>query len=205
MSLIMDAARIKDESPAEEKHKVIGPADRMEIEIEKLESDDEFTSNINNYVGTALEMDASDSEQAKQKKEEPKKTKKRIVIDTKKLKDLIKALKQDLGEGLLSLDIFVSVSGKSLAGFNTNSQVNSLFNRLTGSVRNALKKSEFPGLGSYYILDLEDGKMVVVIPFFECQCGMLIDPGKIQIALLFDVVIPQVFGTFDKAFKRRDV
>jgi CheY-like chemotaxis protein len=206
MSLILDAARIKDEAPAEKEDRmVIGPADIIEIEIEKLENDDEFTSNVDKDVGTALGSSTSGLDEAEHDKGEIKKTKRRIIIDLKKLKDSVKILKQDLGEGLLAMDIFVSADGKSLAGFNTNPQANKLFNELTGFLKGALNKSEFPGLGSYYILDLEDGKMIIVIPFFECQCGMLVDRSKTQIGLLFNAAIPQVISTLEKSLKRQDI
>ncbi len=206
MSLIMDAARIKDESPVEkEDQSVIGPANILEIEIEKLENDDEFTLNIDDDAGTALENSKTGLDEAQQDKGEIKKTKKRIIIDVKRLKDSVEILKQDLGEGLLAIDIFASTGGESLAGFNTNPQAYKFFNELTGLLKGALKKSEFPGLGSYYILDLKDGKMIIVIPFFECQCGILVDRSKTQIGLLFNVVIPQIISTLEKSLKRQDI
>lgn len=206
MSLIMDAARVKDESPeSKEDLKNIRPNDTIEIEIEKLQTDGEFGLNIAREVGTALEGGKSSLDKAKQDKDEIKKTKKRIIIDVKKLKDSVKILKRDLGEGLLAIDIFVSAGGKSLAGFNTDPHAYELFNEITRFLKGALKKSDFPGLGRYYILDLEGGKMIIVIPFFECQCGMLVDRGKIQIGLLFNVVIPQVVSVLEKSLKRQDI
>jgi len=206
MSLIMDAARVKDESPVTKQDiKKIRPNDTIEVEIEKLHIDDEFTSNIDKEVGIALQGSKSGSVEAGQDKREVKKTKKRIIIDVKTLKDYVNSLKQDLGEGLLLMDISVSAAGKSLAGFNTNPSAYQFLNELTGFLKGALKKSEFPGLGSYYIIDLDDGKMIIVIPFFECQCGMLVDRGKTQIGRLFSVVIPQVISTLEKSLKREDV
>jgi CheY-like chemotaxis protein len=206
MSLIMDAARIKDETPEEDEDRsVIAPSNIMEIEVEKLENADEFTLNIDGDVGTVLENGKSSLNEAEQDKREIKKTKKRIIIEVKKLKDFVKVLKRDLGEGLLAIDIFVSADGKSLAGFNTNLQANRFFNQVTGFLKGALNKSEFSGLGSYYILDLEDGKMIIVIQFFECQCGILVDRDKIQIGHLFNAVIPQVISTLEKSLKRQDI
>jgi CheY-like chemotaxis protein len=207
MSLIMDAARIKDESPAiKESRKEPGPDDTIEIEIEKLENDEEeFTLDMGRDVEASLTSRKAGPKDVKEDKGEIKKTKKRIIINVKKLKDSIEILKRNLGESLLAIDIFTSNGEKSLAGYNTNQQACALFNQLTGFLKGALKKSEFPGLGKYYILDLADGKMIIVIPFGECQCGMLVDRGKTQLGLLLNVVIPQIISALEKAITRQDV
>jgi len=207
MSLIMDAARIRDEKPEEqEDRKMIAPADTMEIEIEKLENDDGFTFTIDGEVGPAPENGHSGLEEAEKEKGEIGKTKKRrIIIDIKKLKNCIEKLKQDLGEGLLAIDIFISANGKSLAGFKASPQANELFNQITEFLKQILDKSQFSGLGSYYVLDLKDRKMLIVIPFFECQCGLLVDRNKTQIGLLFNTVIPQIMSTLEESLKRQEI
>ena len=208
MSLIMDAARInKDKSPAKKKdRKEPGPKDTIEIEIEKLENDEgEVTLDMGRDVEASLTSRKSGPKDVKEDKGKIKKTKKRIIVNVKKLKDSIEILKRDLGESLLAIDIFTSAGGKSLAGYNTNQQACALFNQLTGFLKGALKKSEFPGLGKYFILDLADGKKIIVIPFGECQCGMLIDRGKTQLGLLLNVVIPQIISALEKAITRQDV
>jgi len=208
MSLIMDAARInKDKSPAKKKdRKEPGPKDTIEIEIEKLENDEgEFTLDMGRDVEAILTSRKSGPKDVKEDKGEIKKTKKRIIVNVKKLKDSVEILKRDLGESLLAIDIFTSAEGKSLAGYNTNQQACALFNQLTRFLKGALKKSEFPGLGKYFILDLADGKKIIVIPFGECQCGMLIDLGKTHLGLLLNVVIPQIISALEKAITRQDV
>ncbi len=121
------------------------------------------------------------------------------TMDVQKLNEAIEIEKRDLGEGLLATDIFSSSDGQSVAGYNTNPQACALFNKITGDLSDSLVGSGFPGLGRYYILDLVDGKMVVVIPLGDYQWGMLIDTKKVQLGLLLNVVMPKMINAFEEA------
>lgn len=120
-------------------------------------------------------------------------------MNVKKLNDSIEILKGDLGAGLLATDIFGTEDGQTLAGWNSNPQACALFNKITNDMTAALDGAGFPSLGRYYILDLVDEKMVVVITMGDFQWGLFLDRTKTQLGLLLNVVMPKAIDAFEEA------
>lgn len=120
-------------------------------------------------------------------------------MNLKKLNEAIAIQKENLGAGLLATDIYSSADGQSIAGWNPNPQACALFNRITNMLYGALDGSAFPKLTGYYIINLEGGHMVVVIPMSDYQWGMLIDTKKIQLGLLLNIAIPEMIKAFEAA------
>ncbi len=120
-------------------------------------------------------------------------------MNVQKLKDTIEMIKEDFGPGLLATDIYSSAGGQSIVGYNTNPQACALFNKVTGDLNSALKESKFPELGNYYMLDLVDEKMVVVVTLADYQWGMLLDKTQISLGLLLNVNLPKAIDGFEEA------
>ena len=120
-------------------------------------------------------------------------------MNVEKLNAAIEILKGDMGDALLATDIFGSADGQSIAGYNTQPKASALFNQLTGYLTKSLQGAGFPPLGRYYMLDLVDAKMVIVIPLGDYQWGMLVDTNKAQLGLLLNVVMPKIIDAFEEA------
>lgn len=120
-------------------------------------------------------------------------------MNVAKLKESINALRENLGEGLVSTDIYSSQDGQSVAGWNSNPKACALFNNTTNNLNKSLAGSGFPTLGRYYLLNLIENKTVVVIPLGQYQWGMLIDNSKTQMGLLINVALPQAIDLFEEA------
>ncbi|MBN1197610.1 MAG: response regulator, partial [Candidatus Aminicenantes bacterium] len=95
------------------------------------------------------------------------------AMNVKQMEKAVDVLKDDLGEGMLATDIIDANDGQSLAGWNTQPKASALFAELTSMMEKTLTGSGFPGLGRYYILDLVDDKMVVLITMGSFLWGML--------------------------------
>ncbi len=74
-----------------------------------------------------------------------------------------------------------------------------LFNELTGYMNKALKGAGFPILGRFYLLDLADKKMAIVIPMGDYGWGMLVDGAKAQLGLLLNIALPRAIDVFEEA------
>ncbi len=120
-------------------------------------------------------------------------------MNTKKLNEGMDTLKEELGEGLLTSDIYEAEEGQSLVGYNSNPNACALFSRITNNMEMALDNSGFPGLGNYYILDLEGNKMVIILPIEGYQWGMMIDRNKVKLGMLLNIIIPEVLEIFEEA------
>lgn len=120
-------------------------------------------------------------------------------MDVKKLKTSIEVLKNDLDGALLACDIWITGTGQSIAGFNTNPVAVALFERTTEFMDMALKESGFPTLENYYMLNLSNNAMVLVLQLDDYQWGMLVDSSKVQLGLLLNIALPNARKAFKEA------
>lgn len=120
-------------------------------------------------------------------------------MDVKKLKTSIEVLKNDLDGALLACDIWISGTGQSIAGFNTNPVAVALFERVTDFMDNALKESGFPPLENYYMLNMANNATVLVVQLETYQWGMLVDSSKVQLGLLLNIALPNARKAFKEA------
>ena len=116
-----------------------------------------------------------------------------------KLNEAVNVLKDNLGSGLIACDIFAVQDGQSIVGYNTQPKACALFTNVTNYLIDVLKESDFPRLGRYYIIDLEGGKLMVVIPLGAYLWGILADGTKVQMGLLLNVAIPNAVDAFEGA------
>lgn len=115
-----------------------------------------------------------------------------------KFKELIDGVQDDLGEALLSSQIW-SFEGEVLAGYEPQPEVCDLFTQITVYLNEALTTAEFPELGKYYILNLEGKKIAVIIPQLEYMWGMLIDSKRTPLGFLLKVILPGLIDSFEEA------
>lgn len=120
-------------------------------------------------------------------------------IENKKFDDLIEALKEDLGDALISTEIWTISEGDVLAGYQSHPEVCDLFSHITVYLNEALNTAEYPELGNYYLFNLEGGKLKVIIPCGDYLWGMLIDSKKIPMGFLLKVVLSKLIGGFEEA------
>lgn len=124
---------------------------------------------------------------------------KEVKIDTQKLSSLIDRTKEELGDALISAQIWSISQGEVFAGYNQQPEVGDLFSQITVYLNEALSTAEFPQLGKYYVLNLEGKKISVTIPKGDFVCGMLIDSKKTPLGLLLKVVLPGLIASFEEA------
>ena len=122
-------------------------------------------------------------------------------MDIKKLNKAMETLKEDLGDALVSSDIFATSDGQGIVAHNPQPVANALFNKITTMIVDALKEAGFPALGRYYQLELVDGKLVAIMPLGDYIWAVLVDTKKIQVGLLNNVVIPKAIKLFGEAHK----
>ena len=120
-------------------------------------------------------------------------------MDVKKVNAVVKEVQEDLGDALLSTDIWTTADGTVIAGFNSNPKAAALMNHVGEEIVKACTGSKFPSLEDYYILDMQDGKMMICLFFGDYQWGMLLDVDKVQLGLLLNVVAPKAMDGFKKA------
>jgi hypothetical protein len=122
-------------------------------------------------------------------------------MNIKKLNNSVEMLKEYLGDSLLACDIWMTNTGQSIAGYNTQPKATALFEQVTSFLKKALTGAGFPPLEKYYMLDCEGDSLILVLQFEKYQWGMLVAKSKIQLGLLLNVIIPNVTEEFLEATK----
>lgn len=122
-------------------------------------------------------------------------------MNIKRLNKIVEDLREDLGSALIATDSWKTGDAISLAGFNTQPKATALFNEITRNVDKSLKDSGFPGLGKYYMINLENNFMVVVVIQGGFQEGMLVDLSKTTLGLLINIALPKVLDGLAEAIR----
>lgn len=105
-----------------------------------------------------------------------------------------------LKDGLIGGDIWDYSTGLSVSGVNSMPEAVAMFNRLTDELKDTLSGSGLPELNRYLILNLEDDKLFIVIRHSdELLQGMLLNPKKVNMGILFTVAIPKALEKVKKA------
>lgn len=122
-------------------------------------------------------------------------------MNIKKLNNSVEMLKEYLGPALVACDIWMTGTGQSIAGYNTQPKATALFEQVTDFLKKALSNSGFPPLDKYYLMDCGDDSTIIVLQFQKYQWAMLINKSKVQLGLLLNVIIPNVSEEFIEATK----
>jgi hypothetical protein len=123
-----------------------------------------------------------------------------LNFDVAKLEKVVEDLRALLKDGLLATDISDRASGLSLAGHNSQPAAVALFGRVTEELVEALSGSGFPGLGRFYMLDLEGDHTVVLIRHGDDLLqGILMASKKVNMGILFSIAIPRALDGVAKA------
>jgi hypothetical protein len=113
-------------------------------------------------------------------------------MDVKELNAIIEKARKNLGDGLMSCDIWTAAGGQALAGYNSNPKATALMNRMIAITNEALTDAKFPLLNRYFIHHLEGNHLGMTTIIGDYRWGMLIDLKKTQLGLLLNVVVPEV-------------
>ncbi len=124
-----------------------------------------------------------------------------MSIKVDKLKQIIDELKDDLGNGFVATDIWATTDAQSLVGFNSQPKAVALFNEVTRLLDKTLKGAEFPGLGHYYLVHLDNEHLIVILTIGAYQQSILVDLTKTTMGILMNVVLPKLLSGLEEATK----
>lgn len=119
-------------------------------------------------------------------------------MDKEKMNLAVHKVVRELGNALISTDVWNTTDAESIVGYNSQPIACALFNQITEYVNEALEEGKYPALDKYYILELKDAKMVIIIPFGEYIWEMLIDSKRARLGLLLNMTVPQMIESFEK-------
>lgn len=121
-------------------------------------------------------------------------------IDIEKLNATMEEVKATLKDGLLASEIWDREAGLSFVSYNPQPVAVALFTEVTKMLKTALSDSGFPGLRRYYLLDMENDHIVMVILHGnDILQGLLMNSKKVNLGILLSVVLPKAIEAVEKA------
>lgn len=132
-------------------------------------------------------------------KSQPRTDKESVMPDMAKVNQVLTGLQEELGAGLLATSVFSVADGQAIAAINDQPKASALFNQLTDYLVKALKQSEFPALGRYYFMELQNARMVLVVPLGDFRQGLMCDTTKVQLGMLLNITIPTLIEDMNQA------
>jgi CheY-like chemotaxis protein len=155
-----------------------------------------------NYIVKEEYARMAQEEKTKQnpsKKKSKGTVKKEIKMNEAKLDEAMEILKTDLGDGLVGSSIVSRAVDKSIVNYKANPKVDVLVNRMTKYLTKALPDCDMPPLGKYYLIHLDDGKIIICLPLGEYEWGITVDLTKVTLGLLLNVTLPRILASFEEA------
>jgi hypothetical protein len=119
-------------------------------------------------------------------------------MDIDKLSECIELLKKQMGSSLLATSIVSTSDAQAIADYNSKPGADSIFIEVTNLINDSLKKG-YPLLGKYYLLDLQENNMLIVLPLGEYQWVIAADTTKAKLGLIMNVVLPDAVSAFENA------
>jgi hypothetical protein len=116
-----------------------------------------------------------------------------------KLNEAIEILKTSLGDSLFATVIAMAVDGQSIAGFNSNPKLAAVMVKLVKVINEITKIGGLPQLERYASFDLQEDRVLIVLPLGEYIWGMVLDTNKTQMGLLLNIEIPAAIDAFAEA------
>ena len=120
-------------------------------------------------------------------------------MNVAKLNAAVELLKSNLGESLLSTAIAMNVDGQPIASLNSNPKFAALIVKVINVINDATSMGGLPQIGKYATFDLQDDRVLVVLPLGEYIWGILLDSAKTQMGLLLNIEIPRAIDAFAEA------
>jgi len=119
-------------------------------------------------------------------------------MNIEKLNGCIELLKKQMGDSLLATSIVAMSDAQAIADWNSKPGAAAIFVEVTNFLNESLKKG-YPALGKYYLLDLQEDKMLIFLPLGEYQWGIAVDTTKAKLGLILNVILPEIVSSFEDA------
>ncbi len=144
-------------------------------------------SAVNNETNQNLEVSASPNN----------------FINITYIDELFSFLKKEYKEAFIAGVVYVNRTDDSICNFNVTDDQISFFRMLTTELNSAVSRSNFSKIDSGYMLDLNDGKALMVLTFSIHHMVVVFDQNVIDIGYLQSVVKPYIIAEHNKALDSR--
>ena len=154
---------------------------------------------VDNYFSNKREMLKNTTKKTTNKNKQKNNKQKEAKMNIGKLNNLMERIKSDIGEGLIASAIWSIKDAQAIISYNPQPKSVALIDRLTNFLQKSLDDADFPTLNRYFVIDLIDNKMMIVVPLGNFRWGLFVNSENIQLGLLLNIIIPDVTAKFKEA------
>jgi hypothetical protein len=108
---------------------------------------------------------------------------------------------EELGDNLISTDIFTEEGLPVVEGYNSNPRAVALFSQISDTLRKTVRNSNFKDLGKFYVVSLENNVLDIVILNEKFQWKLIVDTTGMQLGYLFSIFLPEAIKKFEETVK----
>jgi len=127
-----------------------------------------------------------------------------IIVNKTIIEQLFNNLQNDLKDELLEASFYSAKTGKLLYSHNTSSNQYTLFVKLHKAINNLLTNKNFNKIKDFYLLDLDDDNLLLILTFKEHHFGLVFDSSKVKLGYLFNIVRPLIINDYNKALGQKN-
>lgn len=102
----------------------------------------------------------------------------------------VKKVRATLKKGLIALSVWDVENGLDIVSYNAKPRTSAKLNLFTQAMQEQLADIGLRPLSRYYIMDLQEDNMAIVILHGDLMEGWLIDSSKVKMGALFSIAIP---------------
>jgi len=122
------------------------------------------------------------------------------MMSPAKLQKVIDNLREEIGEALISCDVWMAQDGFSIASYESMPKAVAFFNRVADNLMTSLEKSEvdLPDIGEYFYVKLADDKGFIVVLMDAYRVSLFFDLTKVQLGFIFNVMLPNFLENLEE-------
>lgn len=166
------------------------------------------TGNLKEYFSEIINRNTKIKKQASfsKKKLSGTTSKRKNPADSSTLKmsaieKLFSNLQNDLEDQFLAGSLYSSDTGKPIYSYNSTIDKSALFVKLHKSINKLLTNEGYKPKNNYYLFDLKENYLILILIFKKHHFGFAFDSKKIKFGYLFNIIIPLVTNDYKNTIK----
>ncbi|HRW18902.1 MAG TPA: hypothetical protein P5181_08665 [Dermatophilaceae bacterium] len=123
-----------------------------------------------------------------------------MQVDFAALEEAVAGVRTELPIALIGVDIWDRETGLSLASHNSQPDASAIVGATVAELNRALAVTGFSQLGRFVLLDLQDGRtMLIVIHDEPVLTGLLLQTSSMTLSVVLNIALPRLLADVSAA------
>lgn len=117
------------------------------------------------------------------------------------IEELFTSLQNDLEDVFLAGSVYSSETCKTIYNYNLTDNQSVLLVKFHQSINTLLTNGAYRPINNYYLLDLEENYLILILIFNKHHFSFAFDSKKIKLGYLFNIIIPLITNDYKNIIK----